>query len=320
MRLRSSRSLLSYIVAVNALLVAAVVFVASLVARLNLGQAVGRRTFLVLALAVLVILLANALLLRRPLTSLERLIDATEQVDLAEPGFRVAASNAQFDEVARLQRAFNHMLDRLETERREAATAVLRGQEQERRRIAQDLHDEVNQALTAVLLRLEASIHSAPTTLHAELEETKRLAVQAMDELLQMARELRPSALEDHGLLAALATQVADWSERTGIEAHFQRSGPLPRLSDEQQLVIYRIAQESLSNVAQHANASAVTVELSFIGRTVLRVTDDGSGFSGQRNGGLGLSGMRERAVGVSGQLNVRSAADRGTIVELVLG
>jgi two-component system sensor histidine kinase UhpB len=198
--------------------------------------------------------------------------------------------------------------------------AVLHGQEQERQRIAQDLHDEVNQALTAVLLRLEASMQSAPEPLRVELEETKRVALQAMDELLQIARELRPSALEDHGLIAALAAQVRNWSARTGIPAEFRRRGEAPRLSDEQQLVIYRVAQESLSNVAQHANATTVDVELSFVGRTVLRVVDDGIGLDdGRGNGGFGMSGMRERAVGVGGQLTVRSQEGHGTVIELTL-
>src|SRR5437588_8004212 len=131
-----------------------------------------------------------------------------------------------------------------------------------------------------------------------------------MEELLNLARELRPSALDDHGLLPALRQQVRDFSERTGIHADFRRRGDVPPLSDDQQLVIYRVTQESLSNVAQHADARTVEVELSFVGRTVLRIADDGRGVNGganRRNGGLGLSGMRERALLVGGTLDVRS-------------
>ena len=96
-----------------------------------------------------------------------------------------------------------------------------------------------------------------------------------------LARELRPTALDDHGLLPALRAQVRDFADRTGIHADFRRRGDVPPLTDDQQLVIYRVTQESLSNVAQHARRHHVTVELSFVGRTVLRIADDGCGVKG---------------------------------------
>jgi two-component system, NarL family, sensor histidine kinase UhpB len=208
---------------------------------------------------------------------------------------------------------------------------VLRAQEQERSRIAQDLHDEVNQALTAILLRLSATIGDAPWGLRSELQETQELVSQAMDELLALARQLRPTALDDHGLVAALAGQVSDFGQRTGVQAHFHHHGEVPTLSDEEQLVIFRVTQESLSNIAKHASARGVDVELSFVGRTVLRVRDDGSGFADEpshrsngrvrgRPGGLGLSGMRERALLVGGSLNVYTTPGEGTTIELTMG
>jgi two-component system sensor histidine kinase UhpB len=234
-------------------------------------------------------------------------------------------------EVQELTDAFNRMLDRLEEERRQSGRAVLRAQEQERSRIAQDLHDEVNQALTAILLRLSATIGDAPWGLRSELQETQELVSQAMDELLALARQLRPTALDDHGLVAALAGQVSDFGQRTGIRSHFHHHGHVPTLSDEEQLVIFRVTQESLSNIAKHASAHGVDVELSFVGRTVLRVRDDGHGFaalpSQKRNGrvrgrpgGLGLSGMRERALLVGGNLDVFTAPGEGTTIELTMG
>jgi two-component system sensor histidine kinase UhpB len=215
------------------------------------------------------------------------------------------------------------MLERLEHERREAGRAVLRAQEQERSRIAQDLHDEVNQALTGILLRLQATISAAPPGLQKELKETQALATQAMEELLHLARQLRPTALDDHGLIAALASQVADFGDRTGIRATFRRHGSIPPISDEAQLVLYRVTQESLSNVAQHSAARHVDVELSFVGRTVLRVRDDGTGFTTPPTNGrarLGLSGMRERALLVGGSLTVFSEPGDGTTIELTMG
>jgi two-component system sensor histidine kinase UhpB len=311
--------LLWQLLAINALLIGATVAIAVLTSHPDVGSGAGRRPILVLGAGVIAVLLGNLLLLRRRLQPLARLIETMERVDLSSHG-RADAQSGESVEVARLHAAFNRMLDRLEAERRSGARAVLRAQEQERQRIAQDLHDEVNQALTAITLRLEASAQNAPPALERELRETKALANQAMEELLNLARELRPTALDDHGLLPALRQQVRDFSERTGIHADFRRRGPVPPLSDDQQLVIYRVTQESLSNVAQHANAGSVEVELSFVGRTVLRVADDGRGVNGgaaHRNGGLGLSGMRERALLVGGTLDVRSAPGQGTTVIL---
>jgi two-component system, NarL family, sensor histidine kinase UhpB len=314
--------LLWQLLAINTVLIGATVATAILTSHPDVGTATGRAPVVVLGGGVIAVLLANLLLLRRRLEPLAQLIDAMEHVDLSSHADRSTAADESSVEVARLNAAFKRMLDRLEAERRSGARAVLRAQEQERQRIAQDLHDEVNQALTAITLRLEASAQDAPAALQHELRETKRLANQAMEELLTIARELRPTALDDHGLLPALRQQVRDFSERSGIHADFRRRGDVPPLSDDQQLVIYRVTQESLSNVAQHARASAVEVELSFVGRTVLRIADDGRGVNGdgaRRNGGLGLSGMRERALLVGGTLDVRSGRGRGTTITLTM-
>ena len=112
---------------------------------------------------------------------------------------------------------------------------------------------------------------------------------------------------------------MRDFAEQTGTRAKFNSRGTLPKLPPEQQLVIYRVTQESLSNIAKHANAQSVDVELSFVGRTVLRISDDGRGFTGGRNGGLGLSGMRERAMLAGGQLSIWSKEAQGTRVELTI-
>jgi two-component system sensor histidine kinase UhpB len=314
------RSLLAQVLAVNLLLVAGTVLVATVALDAHLTSITRGREVLVLGLATVATLLGNWLLLRRRFEPLDRMISTMEQVDLAAPrhsnGHPALADSA---EVLRLDGAFNRMIARLEAERREAGRAAIRAQEQERRRIAQDLHDEVNQALTAVTLRLQASIEQAPPELRRELTETKRLSSKAMEELLALARQLRPSVLDDHGLLPALHSQVRDFGDQTGVHASFVARGTVPKLTPEQQLVIYRVTQESLSNIAQHAGARKVDVELSFIGRTVLRISDDGRGFTAGRNGGLGLSGMRERALLAGGHLSIWSAEDTGTRVELTI-
>ncbi len=327
-----TRTLLTQVLAVNSLLVGLTAIAAVAITRDRLGDTTSGEGLLLLALAVFSAVLLNSLLIRRRLEPMERLVQTMDQVDLHAPGMRASPPRWAAREVQKLTSGFNRMLSRIEDERRQAGRAVLRGQEQERSRIAQDLHDEVNQALTGILLRLEATTMDAPVALRPELQETKRLANQAMEELLHLARQLRPTALDDHGLIPALASQVEDFSQRTGIDARFSRHGSLPSLTDEEQLVIYRVTQESLSNVAQHSGARHVDVELSFVGRTILRITDDGYGFdpgpgqSGRngrprgRVGGLGLSGMRERALLIGGNLALFSAPGEGTTIELTMG
>ncbi len=316
-----SRSLLAQVLAVNLLLVAGTALVATLALDAHFTNLARGREIFVLVLAVVATLLGNWLLLRRRFAPLDQMISSMEHVDLAAPQAKIpAAPRSDIAEVERLDVAFQRMIARLEAERREVGRAAIRAQERERRRIAQDLHDEVNQALTAVSLRLQASIEQAPPGLRRELTETKRLSSQAMEELLAIARQLRPAVLDDHGLLPALHSQVRDFGDQTGIRTTFNSRGTVPRLTPEQQLVIYRVTQESLSNIAQHAGAEKVDVELSFIGRTLLRISDDGQGFTGPRNGGLGVSGMRERALLAGGHLSIWSGNGQGTRVELTIG
>ena len=324
MPVMKSRSLLTQVLIVNLVLVAATALVATVAVHADLRGIARGREAIVLGLALIATMLGNWLVLRRRFKPLDQLISSMESVDLVGPGpggpLRWRADSS---EVRRLELAFDRMMARVESQRREAGRAAIQAQERERRRIAQDLHDEVNQALTAVSLRLQASIEHATPELRRELTETKRLASQAMEELLALARQLRPAVLDDHGLLPALHSQVRDFADQTGINASFNTRGTMPALTPEEQLVLYRVTQEGLSNVAQHAAARKVDVELSFIGRTVLRISDDGRGFKqvngATHNGGLGLSGMRERALLIGGQLSMWSGDGRGTRVELTI-
>lgn len=308
---------------INLLLITATVLMGMVAAGWQLGGFLRGREAILLGLGVLAALLGNWLLLHRRFLPLDEVISAMEQIESVPPG-RDYAWTLPTDsaEVQRLRASFEQMIERLEAERRSAGLAVIQAQERERRRIAQDLHDEAGQALTAVSLRLEASSQHAPPELRGELIETKRLTVKALEELRALARQLRPTVLDDHGLLAALHSQVREFAEQTRIRADFRVRGQVRAVTAEQQLVIYRVTQESLSNIAQHAEANCVEVELSFVGRTILQISDDGRGLpDGPRNGrpGLGLSGMRERALLVGAQLKVHSPAGGGTRVELVL-
>ena len=161
----------------------------------------------------------------------------------------------------------------------------------------------------------------APVELAHELAETKALANRAMEELLMLARQLRPTALDDLGLKAALAGHVKELGRRGKINATFESVGDFSGLPADVQLVVYRVAQEALSNAAQHSGAEHVEVQLTSDGERVeLTVVDDGSGFTfDQAARGLGIAGMRERALLVGGDMQVESRPDAGTRVRLTV-
>ena len=309
-------SLAGQVIATNVLMVVAVLFAASAASHLNLTIDDQRLQFGLLGLAMVLLLLVNMLMLRRRFSPLDELIERIEAIDPANPGeLDAPAPHGDAEEVDRLAASFRRMLARIDTERRRSGRLVLRAQEEERRRLARDLHDEVNQSLTAILLRLEALNQSAPPGIDDELAEVKRLVNQAMDELLKLARTLRPSALDDHGLTSAIVSQVRRFSAQTGIRADVTTGGEPAGLEPDQEIAVYRFAQEALSNVAQHARASSVEVDLSTNGtRLELTVRDDGRGFDpALERDGIGLTGMAERARLVGARLNVDSSPGGGT-------
>jgi two-component system sensor histidine kinase UhpB len=259
------------------------------------------------ALGLALMLAANLLLLRHTLRPIERLVERMRTVDLLRPGQRLVEEGGV--EVAELVRVFNQMLDRLEAERRGSGRRALRAQEAERTRIARGLHDEVGQALTGVLLQLESEGRS---------EEAKAAVRQALEEVRRIARELRPEMLEHLGLVSALTELSRKFADQSGLRIERRFADDLPPLSDEAELAVYRVAQESLTNAARHANASRVEVALQpGAGSVVLRVVDDGRGIddTAALNGHGGLRGMRERAMLVGGALAVKRAHDGGVEV-----
>lgn len=303
-------------------MVTAGIFVATVASGVDFTAEAQRSPFLILVMALLFTFLLNTLLLRRRFEPLERLVAMMERVDLSRPGRRLSLDRDMrgvSTDIDRLAASFNRMLERLERERRRSGEMVLQAQEEERKRIARDLHDEVNQALTALLLRIEAAAQDAPPALREELAETKRLANQAMGELLDLARQLRPTALDDHGLVAALRTHVREQDRRGPASARFWADPTVEDLPSDVQVVIYRVAQEALINAARHAGATRIEVSLESGDSCVsLIVADNGSGFTFAEEGkGLGLSGMRERALLVGGRLDIDSRPGKGTTVRL---
>jgi two-component system, NarL family, sensor histidine kinase UhpB len=316
------KNLLTQVLVVNLVLMAVAVFAATVAANGTLDVTENSSAGLVLGVAVALAILMNVSMIQRRFRPLERLVDEMERADLSRPGanLRVAAIETEGgpEEVTRLQRAFRRMLERLEAERRRTSSAALAAQEEERARVARDLHDEVNQSLTGLLLRLEAARAHAPPALAQELTDTKALANQAMSELLTLARQLRPTALDDLGLKAALASHVKEFG-RGEVRTTFEANGDFSRVPQEVQLVVYRVAQEALSNAARHAGATNLRVRLTRAdGHVELSVGDDGRGFTfDQATRGLGLAGMRERALLVGGDLQVESRPQIGTRIRL---
>jgi two-component system sensor histidine kinase UhpB len=315
-------NLLTQVLFVNLLLIVAAVVAASVAASPSFDLSADPGAAFVLGFAVALTIIVNLILLQRRFRPLEQLVDEMERADLSRPGANLSSKEnglAGPEEVERIHSAFRRMLERLEAERRDASSAALAAQEQERARIARDLHDEVNQSLTGLLLRLEAARAKAGPELAPELAATRGLANQAMGELLTLARQLRPTALDDLGLKAALAGLVEDLGRRAPLHASFEGRGAFSDVPKDVQLVAYRVAQEALSNAAQHSGAKGVRVELRRESDTIdLRITDDGNGFTfEQATSGLGIAGMRERALLVGGDVLVESRPGAGTRVTL---
>ncbi len=264
------------------------------------------------------ILVTNLVLLRRAFGPLERLTSVMRDVELLQPGRRVPVYG-QEAEIIELTRAFNEMLDRLEEEQQDSVRRSLQAQESERERVARELHDEVGQSLTAVMLQLDRVTRLASGELREEMAEAREVTRSSLGDVRAIARRLRPEALDDLGLPTALAALTDRVSERTGVRIETRFVRPVPELSPEAELVCYRIAQEAVTNALRHADASAISVELSADdGTLTLVVTDDGKGLDGVP-AGSGIRGMRERALIVGAKLEIQSSQGAGTSVVLRL-
>jgi two-component system sensor histidine kinase UhpB len=262
-------------------------------------------------------LLAYRVLLHRALAPLERLTGLMRRVDPLTPGQRVEAADADA-EVAALAEAFNEMLDRLEGERRESGRRALMAQESERRRIARELHDEIGQILTGLVLRSETLVRRAPADLRDDIAGLREAARHGAEEVRQIAQRLRPEALDELGLQSALLALATGVAEPAGLNVTRTLESGLS-LTREQELVIYRVAQESLTNVVRHAGAERVELSLRRDGEGVrLTVRDDGIGLPDDADQhSNGIRGMRERALLVGATLGLRRLTPSGTEVVL---
>jgi two-component system, NarL family, sensor histidine kinase UhpB len=300
---------------------AAVLVVATLllaVAPVRISVPITFHELVVLLAGLLGMLLLNVVFLRRTLRPLRALTETMGHVDLLAPGRRVEIGDAGGD-ARRLAAAFNAMLDRLETERRESAAMALTVQERERRRIARELHDEVGQTLTAMLLQIESFHADAPPTLRGHLDELRETARSGAEDVRRIAQRLRPEALEELGLQSALVVLSDRFAEQAGVRLTRSIENDL-LLRTQDELVVYRVAQEALTNIARHAGATHVelVLDLDEDGAVVLCIRDDGRGFdAGAQTSTYGVQGMRERAMLIGATIRIGSASPGGT--EIVL-
>ncbi|MGH2884021.1 MAG: sensor histidine kinase [Solirubrobacteraceae bacterium] len=273
----------------------------------------------ILLVGLAVMLTADLLLLRHVLAPIHQLARVMEGIERLHPGQRAVGFDRASSETLALAQAFNGMLDRLETERRESSARALAAQEAERLRIARELHDEIGQTLTAVALRAEhAAGQGGPE--RRDLAELAEVVQQSLQDVRRISRELRPEALDELGLVNALIALCSRVAEQSGLQIHRRLEGGLPELSPDVELAIYRIAQEALTNAVRHSKATEASVALtSRKGALVLTVTDNGQGLPEQVNEGGGLTGMRERAMLIGAALIITSVPDAGVEVTLRL-
>ncbi len=258
----------------------------------------------------------------RPLTELGKVM---KRVRAGERSLRAPLTgvDSQADQLAE---AFNMVLEALDEASRLRASQIIQAQEQERQRIARELHDETSQVLTSLLISLTLLEESVETQEARErIADTRALAHSTLRAIRNLSIDLRPSALDDLGLLPALRWYVKEYQKKCSINVEFHATGFKERLPAEMETALYRIVQECLTNTAKHANANRVTITLKEeTNRVYARITDDGQGFDyeallktpGQERG-LGLAGMNERAVLLDGTLNIHSTPERGTIIEV---
>jgi two-component system sensor histidine kinase UhpB len=268
----------------------------------------------VLLVSLALSLVANAVLLRFSLRPLRRLMEMMLTIDVVEPGVRTQPHGPI--EVAAVITRFNLMLDRLEHERRHSMRRVLVAQEAERRRVAQELHDEIGQNLTAAVLELNR-VREGGVVLGDALDDVQALARESLETLSEITARLRPATFDDLGLASALQSLAADAERRTGIEVETAVDGAQHVLDPDAELVLYRVAQEALTNALRHGACSRVVIGLRREdGAVVLRVADDGAGL-GDATTGAGIRGMRERSAMIGGRLRFSTPTAGGTAVEL---
>src|SRR6266487_5084376 len=292
---------------------------------------------LFLILAALLGLLINVLIIRASFRPLFTLLTTIRAVSAGKTNERASISQSD-TEISEIAQAFNSMLDRLEATRREQTKLILQAQEEERRRLALELHDESSQNLTALLVHIEilsqnlqllpetAVTNDARKQLSGGLDYLRGLTQDTLESIRTLAQQLRPSVLDDLGLYAAFRWLAEDGRQRLQLPLELRIVGVEDRTRGREgpalyETALFRIAQESLTNIARHANACHVTMTLKQQQDYIyLRICDDGCGYDlAEHQTGTGIVGMRERANALGGTMKIFSQPGKGTTVEAIL-
>jgi two-component system sensor histidine kinase UhpB len=317
---RSRPTLLWRIFAANALVLVAATLIL-IVTPLRISPSPVLSEIASVTLGLVCMLAIHLFLLRRTLEPLRVLTDFMRSIDPRHAHRRVPDPPSTADEVSALTHAFNGMLDRLEDERRRSARRALAAQEDERLRIARELHDQIGQTLTALTIQAERAVEMPDPVDRTLLRQIAGTALQGLDEARSIGRELRPEALDDLGLANALIVLCRRMASQSDIRiaAHFD--GDMTDFAPEVELVIYRIAQEAITNAVRHADAATVEVTLRFDDATAtLTVIDNGRGLPAAPTADTaGIAGMRERADLIDGTFSIASPATGGTEVQLTV-
>jgi len=300
------------------LLIAAVAVTIVVLAPHKISSFAINEEVVVLVAALALVVFVNLYLLRRVVRPLQALTALARRVDLAGPGERMPGADPT-SEAGELALTFNEMLERLEAERREATGRVLAGQEAERLRIARELHDQVGQELTAVLLVLSRLQARVPAELRSDVVDVQDEVRASLEDVRRIAIELRPEALDDLGLVSALAVLGERFAERSALEVVERIAPEMAQLAPEVELVIYRVTQEALTNVVRHSGSDHAELRLDIEdGRLVLTVRDQGKGLAVDHVPGTGMRGMRERAKLIGATLEVTNdSSGTGCVVRL---
>jgi two-component system sensor histidine kinase UhpB len=271
---------------------------------------------LLLGVGVTVIVLANATLLRLSFQGLSGLVRQMKTLDVLRTGQRLPLRGGL--ETRALIVGYNTMLDGLEAERRTSTRRSVTALEGERRRIGHELHDEIGQRLTGIVLQLSRVRDEIPATLRPQLRRIQNEVRATLDEVGTLAWQLRPGILDDLGLLRAIEALGDSLRDHGTANVVLDLPSRIPRTDAETELALYRVAQEALTNAVRHAHASTITLRLSADGSVLnLDITDDGHGFPDEAVEGAGIRGMRERALLIGGRIDVDSRRGHGTRVHL---
>jgi two-component system sensor histidine kinase UhpB len=293
----------------------------------NSHQTLATPTSLIIFIVVgwFVSIVLNFLVLQIAFRPLMELGKVMKRVQGGEHALRAPLTGVD-PEADQLAETFNTMLETLDNATRLRAIQIINAQEQERKRIARELHDETSQVLTSLLISL-AILEESVTTQAARdrIADTRKLAHQTLRAIRNLSIDLRPSALDDLGLLPAIRWYIKEYQQKCTIEVEFSATGFKERLPAELETALYRIVQEALTNIARHAMATHIVVTMNEDAEAVyVTIRDNGIGFdvdtvlkTPYQERGLGLAGMSERAVLLDGTLNIHSAVGHGTTIQV---